>query len=67
MLTKDRLNWYDRQEQGRSFSRERMPFYQMYMLNLRRINMAKYTREDVVRMCNEQDVEFIRLPIFQVH
>ena len=23
--------------------------------------MAKYTREDVVRMCNEQDVEFIRL------
>ena len=23
--------------------------------------MSKYTREDVVRMCNEQDVEFIRL------
>ena len=23
--------------------------------------MAEYTREDVVRMCNEQDIEFIRL------
>ena len=23
--------------------------------------MAEYTREDVVRMCNEQDIEYIRL------
>ena len=23
--------------------------------------MTEYTREDVARMCNEQDVEFIRL------